>query len=258
MTDRAFGVLPRGWPALAAALAVGVVYYVGARIGMALTFAPLPMSVLWPPNSLLFAALMLTPRRWWWAVHRGAFPAHLLAELQGGVPLSMVLCWFVSNVAEALIGASLVRWLAGASPGLNSVRSVVAFCCAAALAAFLSSFLDAGLVRLVGFGSADFASLVQVRVPSNVLATLIFVPVAMTWSTLEPGLAPIANRRAHGGVRCVVRRPVRRQRRRVRLRRHLCRFAGPALPAHALPGLGRAALRAAGSPARRSRSWPSW
>ncbi len=64
----------------------------------------------------------------------------------------MVLCWFVSNVAEALIGASLVRWLAGASPGLSSVRSVVVFCCAAALAALLSSFLDAGFVRLVGFG----------------------------------------------------------------------------------------------------------
>ena len=57
-----------------AALAVAVVYYVGARLGMALTFAPLPVAVLWPPNALLLAALVIAPYRWWWALIAGAFP----------------------------------------------------------------------------------------------------------------------------------------------------------------------------------------
>ena len=86
---------------------------------MALTAAPFPLSVLWPPNALLFAALLLAPRRWWWLFIAASFPAHLLAELQGNVPVSMVLCWFVSNVTEALIGASFVRWLAGRRAGLE-------------------------------------------------------------------------------------------------------------------------------------------
>src|SRR5262245_45367017 len=94
------------WALLRVAALVGLSYYAGARIGMALTFAPVPISVLWPPNSLLFAALVLTPKRWWWAALAGAFPAHLLAELQGGVPAEMVLCWFASNTAEAVTGAS--------------------------------------------------------------------------------------------------------------------------------------------------------
>ncbi|HEY6356487.1 MAG TPA: MASE1 domain-containing protein, partial [Burkholderiaceae bacterium] len=178
---------PRAWPPLAAALTVGAVYYVGARVGMALTTAPLPLSVLWPPNALLFAALLLAPRRWWWVLIAAAFPAHLLAELQDSVPVTMVLCWFVSNVTEALIGASLVRWLAGPSPGLSSVRTVIVLCSAAALAAFVSSFLDAGFVRLVGFGKGDYWSLVQARAPANMLASLIFVPVVVAWSNLEPG-----------------------------------------------------------------------
>ncbi|MFI4932618.1 MAG: MASE1 domain-containing protein, partial [Burkholderiales bacterium] len=194
VTDSGSNASPRSWAPLAAALTVGAVYYVGARVGMVLTAAPLPLSLLWPPNALLFAALLLAPRRWWWVFIAAAFPAHLLAELQGNVPVAMVLCWFVSNVTEALIGASFVRWLAGASPGLNRVRTVIVLCGAAALAALLSSFLDAGFVRLVGFGKGDYWSLVQARAPANMLATLIFVPVAMAWSTRAPLLLSIVSR----------------------------------------------------------------
>ena len=41
-------------------------YYLGCKIGFALTFKPHPISVLWPPNSILVAALLLTPPRVWW------------------------------------------------------------------------------------------------------------------------------------------------------------------------------------------------
>jgi PAS domain S-box-containing protein len=184
----------RDWPPLVAALTVGAVYYVGARIGMALTAAPFPLSVLWPPNALLFAALLLAPRRWWWAFVAAAFPAHLLAELQANVPVVMVLCWFVSNVTEALIGASFMRRLAGTSRDLSSVRTVMVFCGAAALAPFVSSFLDAAFVRTVGFGNGDYWSLWQARLPANMLAALIFVPVAMTWSSIDPSLLRGAGR----------------------------------------------------------------
>jgi integral membrane sensor domain MASE1 len=37
-----------------AALLVFAGYYVGARVGFALTFQPHPVSTLWPPDSTLF------------------------------------------------------------------------------------------------------------------------------------------------------------------------------------------------------------
>ena len=123
-----------------------------------------------------------------------AFPAHLLAELQENVPVVMVLCWFVSNVTEALIGASFMRWLAGTSRDLSSVRTVMVFCGAAVLGPFVSSFLDAAFVRAVGFGTGDYWSLWQARLPANMVATLIFVPVAMTWASIEPSLLRGAGR----------------------------------------------------------------
>ncbi|HSE44144.1 MAG TPA: MASE1 domain-containing protein, partial [Gemmatimonadales bacterium] len=95
-----------GFSPFRAALLMSVAYYVGARLGFLLTLHPVPVSTLWPPNSLLLAGLLLAPYRYWWVLLLAAFPAHLAVELQSGIPMSMVLCWFVSNCTEALIGAA--------------------------------------------------------------------------------------------------------------------------------------------------------
>src|SRR4029453_13632993 len=50
---------------LAIGLWVFAGYYFGAKIGFALTFKPHVVSVLWPPNSILFASFLLTPPRIW-------------------------------------------------------------------------------------------------------------------------------------------------------------------------------------------------
>jgi two-component system sensor kinase FixL len=174
------------WRPLGAAVLVGGVYFAGAKVGLALTFTPFPLAVLWPPNALLFGALLLAPTRWWWLLLLGALPAHLLAELQAGVPLTMVLGWFASNVTEALVGAAIVRHFSGTAGGLGTARAVTVFYCAAVCAPVLSSFLDAGLVRLNGWGEADYWSLWRARVPSNLLSALIFVPVIVTCANLGP------------------------------------------------------------------------
>src|SRR5687768_17004756 len=46
-----------------AALLVAAAYYLGAKVGLALTFSPHPISVLWPPNATLMAALLVAPVR---------------------------------------------------------------------------------------------------------------------------------------------------------------------------------------------------
>src|SRR4030095_6598544 len=105
---------------LAIGLWVFAGYYFGAKIGFALTFKPHVVSVLWPPNSILVAALLLTPPRIWWFVLLAAFPAHCAAELQSYVPPLMILCWFISNSFEAVIGAGLTRYLVGGPIRFNS------------------------------------------------------------------------------------------------------------------------------------------
>jgi two-component system, LuxR family, sensor kinase FixL len=163
-----------------AAVLVFVGYYLGARLGLALTFYPNPVSVLWPPNAILFAAMLLVPARSWWVVIAAALPAHLVAELQSGVPVPMVLCWFISNVTEALIGATCVSLFARKPLTFATLRDVTVFLCAAFAATFLSSFLDSTLVALNRWGHSGYWDVWRLRMLSNVTASLTFIPLIVT------------------------------------------------------------------------------
>src|SRR5437870_4044405 len=165
------------------ALSVALAYYLGAKIGFALTFQPHPVSVLWPPNSILLAALLLTPVRVWWVILLAAFPAHLTVQLQSNVPPMMILCWFISNSCEALIGAGCVRYLIDRPVRFDRLRNVGFFCFFAAfLAPVLSSFLDSAFVAINRFGQDSYWEIWRIRSTSNVLAALTLVPFIVTWS----------------------------------------------------------------------------
>jgi PAS domain S-box-containing protein len=184
---------------LARAAAVGILvcagYYLGARVGFALTLRPLPVSTLWPPNALLLAALLLTPTRWWWAMLLAVLPAHVFVQLGTGIPMPMVLSWYVSNSAEALIGAGGVRLLHPARLRLDSFRQVAVFLLAAGLIApLLSSFLDAGLVTLNQFGQNDYWQVFSTRLPSNIVAALTVATVVVTVGSAGLGALRPASR----------------------------------------------------------------
>ena len=160
----------------------GVGYYLGTKVGFALTFQPHAVSTLWPPNAVLLAALLLTAPRYWWLVLLAAFPAHLLGQIQGSVPTLQVLAWFASNCSEALIGASCIWYVRRAPLRLKSFGEFCGFIgFGALLAPFLSSFLDIGLLKLIGWGQGEFWSLWEMRFFSNVLASILLVPLILVW-----------------------------------------------------------------------------
>jgi signal transduction histidine kinase len=171
-----------------AALVVGVAYYTAAKIGFALTFQPHPVSTLWPPNSILFAALLLSRPRSWWLLLLAALPAHLLVQLNADIPTAMILCWCVSNCSEALIGAALLRYLTKSELRFDTTHHVSLFIVVAMLGSFLSSFLDAAFVMLNQFGSSPYWAVFRMRVFSNVLASLTLVPLIVSWRRTELSL----------------------------------------------------------------------
>src|SRR5262245_48079964 len=159
-------------------------YYLGCKVGFALTFKPHPVSVLWPPNSVLVAWLLLTPLRSWWFVLLAAFPAHLAAQLQSHVPPLMISCWFISNSCEAVIGAGLMRHLVGGPIRFTTLRNVGLFClCVVFIGPFLSSFLDAAFVIWNHWGQDGYWELIRIRLSSNAVSALIIVPLIVTWVT---------------------------------------------------------------------------
>ncbi|MCI0441915.1 MASE1 domain-containing protein, partial [bacterium] len=91
------------------AVLTGAAYYFGAKLGFALTPGEFPISTLWSPNAILFAALLLAPMQFWWVLLVAVLPAHILVQLESGVPLLRSLGWFLTNTTEGLLGAILIR-----------------------------------------------------------------------------------------------------------------------------------------------------
>src|SRR5262245_11008957 len=172
-------------PILLAPLIVCAAYFLGAKLGFALKLHPYPISTMWPPNSILLAALLLAPTRLWWILLLAALPAHVAIQLANDVPIPMLLGWFVSNCSEALIGAALVRRLTSGPLRFDDSRHVGVFVLASILGVTLSSFLDAGFVTLLGWRAGTYWGLWTSRFFSNLLAELTLVPMIIAWVRID-------------------------------------------------------------------------
>ena len=121
---------------------IAAAYYGAARVGLDLAFATGSVTAIWPPTGIALAALVLWGPSVWPGVALGAF----LANAWTGVPLVTVLGITCGNTLEAVVGAYLLRRVAGFSPSLERVRDVLAL---VALGAVGSTVLAA----TIGVGS---------------------------------------------------------------------------------------------------------
>jgi len=169
-------------PTLSTYVLVAVAYFVGAKVGFACTVGQHPTSVLWPPNTTLLVALLLTPVRSWPMMLLAVLPAHLAAERGSGVPPLMVLCWFVSNACEALFGAAATRFFIRGRLEFDQPRTLgIFFLCGVFFAPILSSFVDAAFVELNQWGSDSYWEVWRMRSCSNIFATATVGVTILTW-----------------------------------------------------------------------------
>lgn len=166
------------------ALIVGLAYYAGSVAGLALRIPPATPSLMWPPNAILTAALLLTPRRQWWACFLGAFVSHIVVQQGVGWPWPLIGALFVTNCFEALIGAVGLRAVSDDPTRFDTLKRVIAFVAVVGLAApIVSSFADAGVVHaLLG---EPFWPTWRTRTFANVLTGLSVVPlIVLGWRAI--------------------------------------------------------------------------
>ena len=189
-----------------ALLLVAAGYYVGANIGLILRFPTSTPSVLWPPNSILTAALLLMPVHRWWMVILAALPAHLAAEIPAGWPLVLVMALFATNCLEAVLAAGLVRRFSDAPTRFDTLDRVGVFLVSAGIVApVVSTVFDAGVVHLVL--DEPFHRVAFTRLSSNVLTAVTLVPTIVIAATGMPvwmRRASPARRLEAAGLACAV------------------------------------------------------
>ena len=162
-------------------------YYAGGLIGLKLKLMPFGISVIWPPNAILLAALMLTPAQRWWLYLLALLPAHLhlVAHFQPEAPLPVMFCQFAGNAGQAVLGALTVRPFLGVPPRLDTLRSMTWFMLLAAIAApALASALAASLFMLTGWVENLWITW-RMRFLTNVFATLTITPLILLTVTRE-------------------------------------------------------------------------
>ena len=168
-------------PVVMVALLVGISYYVGSRIGFTWTPTGRPNSTFWPPNAILLAALLVVRRKEWWTLLLAVLAAHMVAQLQVGVPAWTAGGWFLTNSGEALIGAYCITRFTDSARRLDGVRGVLVFVVFGVLFAPLAtSFLDAFAVVTTGWGRGYWPLSLE-RFWTNALAVLTIVPPIVLW-----------------------------------------------------------------------------
>jgi len=163
-------------------------YYVSARIGLDLAFATGSVTAIWPPTGIALAALVLWGSSMWPGVALGAF----LANAWTGVPLVTVLGITCGNTLEAVVGAHLLRRVAGFRPSLERVRDVLALVVLAAVASTVIAATIGVASLVVGDEVAveDFASVWRVWWLGDMGGALLVAPLLMAVAAYWPFRRP--------------------------------------------------------------------
>lgn len=163
-----------------------IAYVLGATLGWVLRFPPATTSVLWPPNAILAAALLLTPRARWWACGAGALIAHVAVQFTFSVPPVLSAALYLTNCSEALITAAGIRVFLPGAVRFTVLRDVGVFLAFAGLVSpVLSSFADAAVVSLIQ-GEPYWVAW-RTRAFANSLSELIVIPLALSTATFVTG-----------------------------------------------------------------------
>jgi len=143
------GLLPR-------ALLVGVAYFIGAEAAFLIgTLSDRIFAPFWPPNVILFCALLLAPRRHWWVYIAAAFPAHVVAEAGVGMQAPQYLVAFATNCLIALLSASFMRSGLFEEPWLGSLRKAALYILLVVVVSPAFSSLGGAFVPILGGGAMD-------------------------------------------------------------------------------------------------------
>src|ERR1035438_2877074 len=120
------GIDLTGWIGLIGlAVAVGIVYFVAARLSLALLTKPEGVAVFWPAAGVSAGVLIALGSRARWPVVAGTMAATIVANLLGDRSLWSAVLFGLCNAGEAVLTAWIVAQLFGSNFRLNRLRNVL-------------------------------------------------------------------------------------------------------------------------------------
>src|SRR5262249_41461193 len=139
-------------------LLVALAYYLGAEAAFYIgTLSDQIFALFWPPNVILFCALLIVPQRVWWLYIAAASLAHVAAELGVGMRAPQLLVAFATNCMVALSNAYAVRRFVGEPPWFGNLHKASLYIVITAGVSPAIAALGGAFVPILGGGPfADY------------------------------------------------------------------------------------------------------
>jgi len=128
------------------AVAVGVAYFLAARLSLALLTKPDGVAVFWPAAGVAAGTLIAVGPSARWPVVAGAMAATIVANLLGDRSIWSAIVFAVCNAGEAVIVAALIQRYFGAAFNLGTLSYVLGF-----LAAVVAGTAISGIGGTLGY-----------------------------------------------------------------------------------------------------------
>jgi PAS domain S-box-containing protein len=140
------GLAPQWGRSIGLAVAVGVAYFLAARLSLLLLTKPDGVAVFWPASGVAAGVLIALGPSARWPVAAGAMVATIVANVLGDRGLSSALVFALCNAGEALLTGWLIERYFGSGFNLDRLSHVLGLVAAAVVATTVS-----GIGGTVGF-----------------------------------------------------------------------------------------------------------
>jgi signal transduction histidine kinase len=171
----------RGVSYVGSLVAIGAIYLVLAKGGLALASIHPSSTPIWPPTGVALAAVLLWGYRTWPAI----FTAALIANATTAGSVATAIAIAAGNALEAVVGAYLINRWSGGCRTFSSPDSVAKF---AVICVVIATPISAsiGLTSLTIFGYIEQKSFADAWITwwlGDVTGALVIAPVIVLWAS---------------------------------------------------------------------------
>ncbi|MGY3289130.1 PAS domain S-box-containing protein [Bradyrhizobium sp. LM3.6] len=163
--------------AIGVALAVGIAYFLGARLSLYLLTKPDGVAVFWPASGVAAGALIALGPRYKWPVAIGAAAATIVANLLGDRTFAGAAAFALCNAGEALLAAGFIERQFGSRFALDRLRRVLGLLAAAAFSSAISGIGGTLGFKLFHFSAAPSLTIWQHWFASDALGIVTVAPL---------------------------------------------------------------------------------
>jgi PAS domain S-box-containing protein len=159
------------------AMAVGVAYFLAARLSLSLLTKPDGVAVFWPASGVAAGVLIALGPGARWPVAIGAMAATIVANLLGDRTFAGAITFALCNVGEAILTAGLIERQFGSDFGLDRLRHVLGLLAAAVFGAAVSGVGGALGFKLFHGSTAPSLTIWQHWFASDALGIVTVAPL---------------------------------------------------------------------------------